>query len=164
MNYHTRPFKPGEQREVFPGLENDPYLLRRKHSEPTVCSHCGAVYRDGRWQWLPRPDDAEEAICTACHRIADRVPAGYVYIDGPFAQEHRAELLQLIDRHAQRARAAHPMQRVMSIDAEDRKIVVTTTDVHLARGIGSALKSAFQGELELDYPSDEKLVRVYWRR
>lgn len=164
MSDHARPFKPSEQREVFPGLHGDPYRLRRKHAEPTVCSKCGAVYHDGHWQWLARPANAEEAICTACHRIADQVPAGYVYIDGPFALAHRAELLQLIDRHAERARAAHPMQRVMSIEPGDEKMVVTTTDVHLARGIGSALKSAFQGTLDLHYQQDEYLVRVYWQR
>ena len=81
MNEHTRPFKPGEHRPVYPGLEDDPYVLRAKLSEPSVCPTCGAVYHRGRWQWIARPQDAKEVVCTACHRMADRLPAGYVYID-----------------------------------------------------------------------------------
>jgi NMD protein affecting ribosome stability and mRNA decay len=164
MNDHTRPFKPGEHRPVYPGLEDDPYALRAKLSEPSVCPTCGAVYHSGRWQWSTRPQGAKEVVCTACHRMADRLPAGYVYIDGPFALDHRAELLELVNHRAARAQAEHPMQRVMSIDTGGGTTVITTTDVHLARDLGSALRSAFQGTLEVKYSHDENLVRAYWRR
>ena len=33
----------------------DPYKLRRKLSEPTRCPACGAVYQEGRWQWMELP-------------------------------------------------------------------------------------------------------------
>lgn len=164
MNDHTRPFKPGEHKPVYPGLEDDPYALRSKLSEPSVCPTCGAVYHDGRWQWLTRPEHAQEVVCTACHRTADGVPAGYVYIDGAFAVDHRSEVLDLVNHHAARARAEHPMERIIAIETEGDATVVTTTGVHLARDLGSALKSAFQGTLDLKYGPGEQLVRAYWRR
>lgn len=164
MNDRTKPFKPGDQNKVYPGLEDDPYALRRKLSEPTVCPSCGAVYQDGRWQWLDCPAHAERVACTACRRIADRLPAGYVYIDGEFAAEHRSEVMQLMRHHEERLRNEHPMQRIMSVDKEGDTTVVTTTDLHLARDLGSALKAAFQGTLDLKYSHDQPLVRVYWRR
>ncbi|KAA0085049.1 BCAM0308 family protein [Trinickia soli] len=164
MSEHTRPFKPGEHKPVYPGLENDPYALRGKLPEPSACPTCGAVYEKGRWQWLSRPQDAKEVVCTACRRTAEHMPAGYVYIEGSFANDHRAEVLGLINHHAARAKTEHPMQRVMSIDTADDKTVVTTTDVHLARDLGSALQSAFQGTLDLKYSDDEHLVRAYWQR
>ncbi|KVD72636.1 ATPase [Burkholderia sp. ABCPW 14] len=164
MNHRTRPFKAGSHEEVYPGLAQDPCAMRRKLREPTVCPTCGAVFSAGRWQWLARPDDAHEHQCGACQRTAERLPAGYLHIDGPFANEHLSELLQLLRHHEERARAGRPMQRIMSIDTDGGATVVTTTDVHLARNLGSALKSAYQGSLDLKYSLDEQLVRAYWRR
>lgn len=164
MSDHARPFKPGEHRPVYPGLEDDPYALRTKLSEPSVCPTCGAVYHSGRWQWLTPPREAKDVVCTACRRTAERMPAGYVYIDGDFATSHRTELLNLINHRAARARAEHPMERIMSVETEGGTTIVTTTDVHLARDLGAALKSAFQGTLDLKYSPDENRVRAYWRR
>ena len=42
--------------------------------------------------------------------------------------------------------------------------MVTTTDLHLPRRIGEALKSAFDGTLDLDYDEDGYFVRVNWSR
>ena len=44
----------------------------------------------------PRPSDADEVVCPACHRIADREPAGFVFIEGEFATQHRDELVHLL--------------------------------------------------------------------
>lgn len=164
MNDHTRPFKPGDHRDVYPGLEQDPYALRGKLPEPSVCKSCGAVHQGGRWQWGKAPKDAEPVLCTACRRIEDRLPAGYVHIDGEFAAAHHEEVLRIVRAHEARAKAEHPMQRIMSMTEEGATTVVTTTDLHLARDIGTTLKAAFQGELDLKYGRDESLVRVYWRR
>ena len=41
---------------------------------------------------------------------------------------------------------------------------ITTTGVHLARGIGEALARSYKGELSLQYPEADKSVRVYWCR
>lgn len=41
---------------------------------------------------------------------------------------------------------------------------ISTTDVHVARRIGEALKHAFQGALEVRCSRDESFVRVKWTR
>ena len=161
---NPRPFEASQHETLFPERAHDAYKLRQKLREPTVCPRCGAVYREGRWQWAERPPGAEEVVCSACHRLADEIPAGYVYIEGAFAVEHRDELLNLLRNHETRARAEHPMERIMAIDENAGKTLVTTTDIHLARDLGTALKAAFQGTLELKYSKEENLVRAYWQR
>lgn len=103
MKSHTRPFKAGSQEKIFPEHENDAYKLKGKLRDPSVCSTCEAVYQDARWQWSPRPPSAEEVVCPACHRIADREPAGFLNIEGEFAPQHREELVQLLRQHEARA-------------------------------------------------------------
>ena len=41
---------------------------------------------------------------------------------------------------------------------------ISTTDVHVARHIGEALKHAFQGAIKARYSRDESFVRVKWTR
>jgi hypothetical protein len=52
----------------------------------------------------------------------------------------------------------------MSIEARDGEILVTTTDAHLARRIGDALRDAYKGELRYRYSKDDPLLRVSWSR
>lgn len=164
MKSQTRPFKADSQEKIFPERGSDAYKLKRKLHEPTVCPTCGAVYHEGRWQWLQRPSSAEEVVCSACHRIADREPAGFLYIEGEFAPQHRDELIQLLRHHEAHARAEHAMERIIAIADDSGKTIVTTTDIHLARDLGEAIKAAFKGSLELKYSKDENLLRAYWRR
>jgi hypothetical protein len=56
----------------------DPYKLRLKLSEPTRCPACGAVYQEGRWQWMELPPanahaEIRERLITTPH---SRLPAG----------------------------------------------------------------------------------------
>jgi hypothetical protein len=41
---------------------------------------------------------------------------------------------------------------------------ITTTEVHLPRQIGGALKSTFDGELEFDSDEDRNFLRIGWHR
>lgn len=141
--------------------------MRGKPAEPAVCPDCLAVFHGGRWQWLERPAGAEEIVCPACHRSRDRFPAGFVDLDGPFCAAHREEILGLIRHHAEQARAAHPLKRLMAIEdsgGDSPGLRLTTTDIHLARELGEALHSAYQGELEFHYNDAENLLRVHWQR
>jgi hypothetical protein len=52
----------------------------------------------------------------------------------------------------------------MKIEDMGDQIVVTTTEIHLPRRIGEALKSAFDGDLDFNYDEDGYFVRVGWRR
>jgi hypothetical protein len=50
----------------------------------------------------------------------------------------------------------------MSIEQQPEGVVVSTTNTHLPRRIGEALKHAYHGELTVHYDRDEDFVRVTW--
>jgi len=143
---------------------DDSYKLSGKLPEPTVCPQCGAVFHKGRWQWLPKPEAAHNEMCPACHRIHDEFPAGYITLSGDFLAQHRDELLNAARHIESKEKMEHPLQRIMAITDESENVVITTTDIHLARGIGDAIHNAYGGHLDLQYGADENLLRVYWHR
>ena len=143
--------------------EHDAYKSTGKLPEPTQCPECGAVFHEGRWQWLPKPGIKPHMVmCPACHRIHDKYPAGFVTLAGQFLAQHREEVLHLVSNEEQRAKAEHPLKRIMAIEDEDGGLLITTTDIHLARRIGEALKHAYQGDLEYQYNAGEKQFRLHW--
>lgn len=150
--------------QTWTDIEHDAYRADEKLAEPTICKECGAVYHKGRWQWLAAPQGAHEALCPACHRIRDDLPAGHVSLSGAFLAGHRAEIVRLIKNEEAREKAEHPLQRIMKIGERGDEVEVTTTDNHLARAIGEALHRAYQGELDIDYNKEDDLVRVTWSR
>lgn len=157
-------FQPVRHDRLIQEFRHDAYKAKHKPAEPTVCPQCGAVYHEGRWQWLPRPAQAHEEMCPACHRINDGFPAGYVTVVGPFFNSHRDELMHLVKNEEERAKAEHPLKRIMKFEDQEDGTLITTTDIHLARGIGEALHRAYQGELEFHYNEQENLLRVVWER
>jgi hypothetical protein len=56
------------------------------------------------------------------------------------------------------------MNRIMAIEDQDGAAVVSTTEVHLARAIGSAVHAAHKGEIDYAYDDEESRVRVTWER
>ncbi len=166
MTQQSRPagFQPIRRDRLIKEAVHDSYKNKGKLHEPTLCTECGAVFSGGRWQWLPRPEKGEQTRCPACQRISDQFPAGYVTITGDFIGEHEQEILQLIRNHEAHEKTEHPLQRIMNIEKTKVSTVVTTTDIHLARGIGDALHHAYQGELEYHYNAGQNLLRVNWSR
>lgn len=152
------------QTQVMTTPDHDPYKEKGKPAGHAVCPDCGAVFDRGRWHWGERRAEAKEHRCPACQRIKGKLPAGYLRIEGPFATSHRADLLKLMRNHEAHAKAEHALERIMAIEEHADHLVVTTTDVHLARGLGDALHHAYQGELDTHYNDAEALVRVSWRR
>ncbi|MGZ3252878.1 MAG: BCAM0308 family protein, partial [Burkholderiaceae bacterium] len=63
-----------------------------------------------------------------------------------------------------REKAEHSLQRIMDIEEHADKLMITTTDIHLARGIGEALEHAYRGTLDFNYTDAEYLLRVSWQR
>jgi len=143
---------------------DDPYKATRKPPEPTRCPECNASFQDGRWSWTPAPPDSHAQMCPACQRIQDEFPAGYVLIKGDFAKANRDQVIEVVKGKEKREKVEHPLQRIMSIEDVALGIQVSTTDSHLARGIGEALHDALSGELKIRYSKDENLVRVSWKR
>lgn len=157
-------WRPIRRDELRDELVHDTYKSGKKLAEPSRCPDCGAVYHRGRWTWDPAPAGAAEATCPACHRIKDDFPAGRVTLKGEFLASHRDEIEHLVRNCESKERAEHPLQRIIAIQAQADGLLVTTTDIHLARGIGDALHSAYKGELEYHYNKEENLLRVEWRR
>lgn len=151
------------ERPVFE-QEIDTYRVEAKLNEPTVCKVCKAVFHDGRWQWISPPVFSQPVVCPACQRIKDNLPAGYVTLQGAIFRAHEHEIIRLIKHHTEHQRSEHPLKRIIEIVDKDDRVEITTTDTHLARGIGEVVHHAYQGKLELDHVPGENLVRVHWSR
>lgn len=147
---------------LFQERVHDAYKAKHKLPEPTVCPQCGAVFHKGRWQWLEAPAGAHQEPCPACHRIHDHFPAGFVTLQGKFFLAHREEIMHLAHNVEKRERTEHPLKRIMAIEEKDGALLITTTDIHLARGIGEAIHHAYQGDLKFHYNPEENLLRVSW--
>ncbi len=145
---------------------HDPYKTRRKLPGGTVCLDCGAVYEGGRWHWpsIPLPEDAPHEVCQACRRIRDAYPAGWLTIDGGFLAAHEDEIVHLVRHQEALEKGEHPLHRIMDITPENGGLVVTTTDIHLPRRIGEALRRAYEGELTFHYEEEAYRLRVHWTR
>lgn len=144
---------------------HDPYKMRDKPQSPASCPDCGVVFADGRWQWSDTPpDNAISTLCPACQRVRDHQPAGYVTLSGTFYREHKEEMLNLVRNCETAAKGERPLNRIMAIDDEDDHTVITTTEIHLPRRIGNALRDAYGGDLDIQYTPEGDSLRVTWER
>ncbi|MGD2063360.1 MAG: BCAM0308 family protein [Nitrospirota bacterium] len=143
---------------------HDTYRSRGKPPEPTCCPDCGAVFQKGRWQWGEAPADAHLTVCPACQRTHDRMPAGVVTVAGEYFAAHREEILNLIHNVEDKEKTNHPLNRIMVLEERPEGVAISTTDTHLPRRLGEALLRAHGGELDLQYPEEEQLVRAAWSR
>ncbi len=137
---------------------------RLNFPDPTLCSECGVVYSSGRWAWREAPEKTHKAICPACQRIRQHAPAGYIELSGPFFNENRDEIMNLVANVEALQKTNYPLERMLAIEDLSDHTLVTTTGVHVARRIGEALARAYQGEFSFTYGDGEKLIRVYWSR
>jgi NMD protein affecting ribosome stability and mRNA decay len=155
----------GRRARLLQELTHDPYKSKRKLREPVACPGCGAIYRAGRWQWGPKPEDADSRICPACRRIKEDVPAGFLSLQGSFLENHLEEILNLARNVGEREKENHPLKRIMATQNLDGGgLLITTTDSNLARGIGEALRSAYGGELNYQYGEESDILRAGWSR
>ena len=140
----------------------DPYQRQQKLHDGTVCPQCGAVYHEGRWRWVAMAKGAVEELCAACRRINDKFPAGVVTLRGDFAKEHKEEMIGLARHQEEAENNEHRLNRIISIEEDAQRVVINTTDIHLPRRIGEAVKRAFHGEIENNFEKDGYFVRVTW--
>ena len=144
---------------------HDPYKSMAKPHEPTLCSQCGAVFHQGRWQWAQAPAGAHTALCPACHRINDHYPAGILTLSGPFVATRKDEIVHLARNQEKAEKPEHPLNRIMSVEDEAAdRLVISTTDIHLPRRIGEAMTHAYKGELSEHYDEGGYFIRVNWHR
>jgi NMD protein affecting ribosome stability and mRNA decay len=143
---------------------HDVYRTGKKLPDPSACTKCQAMYRNGRWQWSPPPADAKQVLCPACHRIQDDMPAGLLTLVGAFHLEHRVEILGLVRNIEEREVKNHPLKRIIAVSEQDDTVTISTADADLARSLGNAIHHAYQGELDYHYPGEGDVLRVRWER
>lgn len=141
----------------------DPYKTRKKPTAPAACPTCGAIYHLGRWQWGQRPEAAHDEPCPACRRTADGLPAGIVTLHGALALQHKAEITGLVRNEEAAEKSEHPLNRIIAIAESDEGLAITTTDIHLPRRLGEAVKRAFHGTLAMHFDDSAYFARVDWR-
>jgi NMD protein affecting ribosome stability and mRNA decay len=157
-------FRMLRREQLLQELVHDSYKTKGKLHEPTVCPDCGATYHHGRWSWELAPAGAHEERCPACHRKHDQFPAGYVTLKGPFAQQHKAEIKQLVMHCEGKEKTGHPLERIMKIEDTKEGMLVTTTGTHIARDIAERVHDAYKGEVEFHYNKEDQLLRATWSR
>jgi len=147
---------------IYDDPRHDPYQAKGKYPDSTVCRDCHAVFRRGRWTWGTAPETAHPALCPACGRIRDELPAGYVALEGARTEGDRDVLIRIAHNEEARMKAEHPLERIMRVEQDGTRVLITTTDIHLPRRIGEAVQHSHKGKLEIKYGEDEYTVRVNW--
>ena len=85
-------------------------------------------------------------------------------MSGEFFVLHKDEIMHLVRNTEQKEKAEHPLKRIMDVEEQADKTVVTFTDAHLARGAGEALHHAYKGDLDFKYTNEDIMLRVTWTR
>ncbi len=156
--------RPPQRTRMVQEVRHDTYKLRGKLKEPTVCRTCGAVFHKGRWSWGKKPAGAAATTCAACARAADRYPAGLLTLKGSYVLAHREDLMNVARSEERKAKAEHPLSRIMAIEETKDGFIVQTTDTHLARRIGEALHHAHDGTFKFRYREAAQLLRAAWTK
>ncbi|MGV3742678.1 MAG: BCAM0308 family protein [Burkholderiaceae bacterium] len=143
----------------------DPYLNYCATESEAQCSVCGAVYKEGSWQWIEPSVDATAIRCPACRRMEEQAPAAYLEIEGKLIGQRKDEILDTVRDIERLEKSKDPLQRIMSIESMEKGLLITTTDVRLARSIAQLLQSSYQCELDFHYDRNRSLLwlRCYGR-
>jgi len=155
------------RKNTQPRIQN-PYQERErvKHPDGTACPECGAVFAKGKWTWSKPPVGGQVSpeLCPACLQIKADYAGGILTLSGSFLAAHREDILNRVRNVESSEKKDHPLQRIMKIVDKGEQIEIRATSEHLMARMGKALKSDFNGELELSYIEDENIARAHWRR
>ena len=154
----------GRKDRLIKEKRHDSYLSQTKLRESTVCGSCGVVFSKGRWIWKEAVEKAHHITCPACRRMAENYPAGSIKLSGLFYQDHKEEILNLIQNIEKQEKVERPMERIMAIKRKREMTVVTTTGIHIARRIGEALSRAYKGDYSFNYANGDDHIQVTWHR
>ena len=80
-----------------------------------------------------------------------------------FRQQHKDEIIGLARHEEAAEKGEHPLNRIMGIADTPEGLVIDTTDIHLPRRLGEAVKRAFHGNLAMHFDDAGYFVRVDWR-
>ncbi|MCK9375372.1 MAG: BCAM0308 family protein [Syntrophobacterales bacterium] len=153
------------------GRVEDPYLPA-EGQEASLCTQCHALYQEKRWFYdqklydrLAGTDKVREIVCPTCRKVNDGYAEGYLSLSGEFFNQHRDEIVKLLEKEASRVGARSVLDRIirMAPEGADTLVVQTTTD-KLAQRLGRAVYRAYKGDLKFHWGEMDYLVRVYWSR
>lgn len=155
------------RKDTQPRLQH-PYEARErdKYADDTVCPDCGAVFLKGKWTWAQplREEDVASMVCPACRQIKNDQAGGILMLSGSFVTAHREDILNRLRNIEKVEKNDHPLQRIMAIIDKGEDVEVRATSGHLVARMAKALKSDFNGELELSFLREENCARANWRR
>ena len=161
---NQQPWQPRRD-NIVPEAGDDAYCNRKQPAEPAQCPSCSAVLHNGHWDWMDSvPAGAQKAKCPACLRIEDKYPAGFLTLGGAFFQQHRAEILNLVQNESSAETAEHPLHRLIATEDAGEGVLITTTDIHLPRRLGEAIRHAYHGAFYYHYLEDDTILRASWNR
>jgi hypothetical protein len=144
---------------------HDPYFVKQRYRDPSMCEKCNVVFRNGAFEWVKKlPANASRIICPACRRMEDKFEGGVVTLEGDFLSQHKSDILNIITNTEKAELTSRPLERIISLTDQGNKVEIQTTYEHLARRIGEAIHKACKGELAVQYPGGQKYARVFWRR
>jgi hypothetical protein len=136
----------------------DPYQDYSALENEAQCTDCGAVYKEGRWQWIEPSIDATAIRCPACRRMEEKAPAAYLEIEGALIAERKDEVIEAMRELERGEKSIDPLQRIISIDTTEKGLMVTTTDVRIARALAQRLQTSYRCELDFHYDRNRSLL------
>ena len=152
----------------------DPYLNAMNYEDMSVCKICRNIYHNKRWihdealydSVVRIPAKVNFTICPSCKKIETHYYEGVVELSGDFLFKHKDDILHLIRNTENRADYINPQGRIENLEIDDANKVIrlTTTSEDLSQRIGKNIKNAYDGNLEISFSEDDRLVRVYWSR
>lgn len=135
--------------------------------EPTMCEHCGAVYRNKTWRAGERTRATSLVgvgwtVCPACAQVADQEYFGRVRVTAPLDPGREVEVRRRIARVEDRARYTQPERRAVRIDRLRSGLEILTTSQKLAHRIARELEKAFGGRASFTWTDREGALDATW--
>lgn len=148
--------------------------VRRVHKKGRVriCHECQAVSTAKRWYYndavrdkcQQSPGETDYTLCPGCTGIHGRLIGGFIDLKGEWDEGQKRDLLHLIEHVSRYSQRRNPANRIIALVERPGALYLETTTNWLAEHIGKEVHKAFPGELTLQWPKGDAVVRVYYER
>ena len=149
---------------------NDPFAPETGLPGVHICRTCHAVYHKKCWKKEPElyekslRDDFSWTVCSACMKLEENAPEGFLSLSGSYLDEHREEIFNGLQNIAEEAGQTNPRERIIRSTAQGNSVVIETTTVKLAERLGRVLKRSHHGEMAISWTGEPPTCRVTWHR
>jgi NMD protein affecting ribosome stability and mRNA decay len=160
----------------------DPYSMKQAPKGLLECPECHAVFYRKRWSFPEIPSSQsrqsitgtpkkptkqilvpQSFLCPACRKLKDGYAEGFLKIQWPKWETHKAEVLGLIHNEEHQAVRQNPLERIMTIRTRPDGADIETTTEHFAQRLGKHLDRAFKGSIKYRWSHKDKCVRITWQ-